>query len=360
MVRGVNSKRDFAPLNSKAATLRVAFAGAAILVTLGLSFRPIPSATASNDTGRYVGNQLQACALPISGTSWVTHDSSVVLNPSLIADPSESFSLRAFDWIMRPACLGNEPRLFLFCASLALPISFLLFADWKREGTLLVACGLLISTIGFEFMTNALRQGVGLAFLLAGFAFEKRLLKISAIAVAMLLHDSNWFFAPLALLIAYKSGTLSKRRLLLWSIPMLALVGYLFTLSFFSTFDEIYGALMTYAEAYAEKPSVSFLIFMIFPLFLIFLFRYLDRQAKPSKEEQIAFLYSTALLILSLLFFPYITYRFAMAAIAIQIFMAAKSPNLSVRSGIAIAGGLVVNFMIYAIFSKSVISLFYG
>lgn len=359
MVGRVNFKRDFAPVN-KPAILRLIFAAAAILVTLGLSFRPIPSETASNDTGRYVGNQRQACALPISGASWVTHDSSVVLNPSLIADPSESFSLRAFDWIMRPACLGNEPRLFLFCASLPLPISLLLFANWECEGTLLVAGGLLISTVGFEFMTNALRQGLGLAFLLAGFAFEKRLFKIIAIAAAMLLHDSNWFFAPLALLIAYKSGALSKGTLLRWSIPVLALVGYLFTLSFFSTFDEIYGALMTYTEAYAEKPSLWFLIFMIFPLFLIILFRYLDRRAKPSKEERIAFLYSTTLLILSMLFFPYITYRFAMAAIAIQAFMAAKSPNLSVRSGVSIAGGLVVNFMIYALLSKGVIALFYG
>jgi hypothetical protein len=283
-----------------------------------------------------------------------------VLNPSLIADPSESFSLRAFDWIMRPACLGNEPRLFLFCASLPLPISFLLFANWEREGTLLVAGGLLISTVGFEFMTNALRQGLGLAFLLAGFAFEKRLLKISAIAVAMLLHDSNWFFAPVALLIAYRSGALSKRTILLWSIPVLALVGYLFTVNFFSTVDAVYGALMAYAEVYSEKPSVWFLIFMIFPLFLIFLFRYLDRGATPTKEERIAFFYSTTLLILSMFFLPYITYRFAMAAIAIQAFMAAKSPNLSVRSGISIAAALVVNFAIYALFSKAVISLFYG
>lgn len=347
-------------MTNQAATLRLAFAGCALLITLGLSFRPIPSVTDPNDTGRYVANQLQACALPISGTSWVTHDSSVVLHSSLIADPSESLPLRVFDWLMRPACLGNEPRLFLFCASMALPMSFLLFANWNREGTLLVSGGLLISTVGFEFMNNALRQGVGLAFLLAGLYFEKRVLKIGAIAFAVLLHDSNWFFAPLALLLAYKSGAISKRSLLRWSIPMLALAGYLFTLRFLSTSDEIYRALNTYTEAYAEKPSVWFLIFMIFPLFLIFLIRSIDRRARPSKEEQIAFWYSTTLLILSMLFFPYITYRFAMAAIAVQAFMATRSPNLSVRSGISIAGGLLANFMIYAVFSKSVISLFYG
>jgi quinol-cytochrome oxidoreductase complex cytochrome b subunit len=124
--------------------------------------------------------------------------------------------------------------------------------------------------------------------------------------------------------------------------------------------DEIYGALMTYTEAYAEKPSVWFLSFMIFPLIFIFLVRYLDRHAEPIKQEQTAFWYSTILLILSMLFFPYITYRFAMAAIAIQVFMATKASNVSVRSGISIAGVLMVNFIIYALFSKSVIPLFYG
>lgn len=347
-------------MNSKAFTLRLVFATAAILITLLLSFRPIPGVTASNDTGRYVGNQIQACALPLSGTSWVTHDSSVVLNPSLIADPSTSFSLRAFDWIMRPTCVGGEPRFFLFCASLPLPLSFLLFANWKREGTLLIAASLLCSTVGFEFMTNALRQGLALAFLLAGFACERRLLKISAIAAAVLLHDSSWFFAPLALVLAYRSGELSKRVLLRWSIPILALAGYLFTVSFFSTIDDVYAALMTYTEAYSEKPSVPFLAFMILPLVLIFAVRYLDRRAEPTREEQTAFWYSTILLVLSIAFFPYITYRFAMEAIAIQAFMATKSSNLSVRSGVAVAGGLMANFVIYALFSKSVIPLFYG
>lgn len=347
-------------MNRKEFALRLVFAAAAILVVLLLSVRPIPSVTAGNDTGRYVGNQLQACALPFSGTSWVSHDSSVVLSPSLITDPATSFSLRAFDWIMRPTCLGNEPRFFLFCAALPLPISFLLFADWKREGTLLVAGGMLVSTVGFEFMTNALRQGMGLGFLLAGFAFKNRLLKIVAIAIAMLLHNSNWFFAPLALLFAYRSGTLSTKNLLRWSIPVLILVVYLFTVSFFSTLDQLYGALGTYLEAYAEKPSLGFLIFMILPLFFIFLVRFLDRRAEPSKEEQTTFWYSTTLLILSVMFFPYITYRFAMEAIAIQAFMAAKASNLSVRSGVSIAGGLAATFMIYALFSKSVLPLFYG
>jgi hypothetical protein len=347
-------------VNSKGFTFRLSFGLAATLIALALCFRPIPSITSSNDTGRYVSNQSQACALPLTGSSWVTHDSTVVLDPSLIADPTTSVSLRIFDWIMRPACLGGEPRIFLFWAALPLPLAFLLFAGWKRDATLLIAGGLLSSSVGFEFMTNALRQGVGLGFLLAGFACEKRLIRIVAIALAILVHDSNWFFAPLVLVLAYRKGALTKKALLLWSVPLLIMAAFLIFSGLFFNSNELYAALMTYTEAYSETPSVLFLLFMLFPFFFIYLIRKIDPPREPSVEEQTAFWYSTGLLALSLVLFPYITYRFAMEAVAIQAFMATRAPNVSVRAGMTVGGGLIINFVVYAIFSKGLISLFYG
>lgn len=347
-------------MTSKVFTFRLWFAGTALLIALALCFRPIPSITASNDTGRYVKNQLQACALPLAGGSWVTHDSTVVLNPSLIADPTTSLSLRIFDAIMRPACLGDEPRVFLFVAALPLPLTFLLFAGWNREATLLIASGLLGSSVGFEFMTNALRQGVALGFLLAGLASEKRIIRIAAIAIAILIHDSSWFFAPLVVVLAYRKGALTKKALLLWSFPLLA-AGILLTFSgLFSTSSELYSALMTYTEAYSETPSVLFLLFMVFPLLFIYVIRRLEPPGVLSIDEGTAFWYSIGLLIASMLLFPYITYRFAMEAVAIQAFMATRAPNVSARAGITVAAGLIINFIVYASFSKGVISLFYG
>jgi len=347
-------------MTSKVFTVRLSFAAMAVLIALVLCFRPISSITSSNDTGRYVKNQSQACALPLAGGSWVTHDSTVVLNPSLIADPTASLSLRIFDWIMHPACLGGEPRVFLFIAALPLPLSLLVFAGWNREATVLIACGLLGSSVGFEFMTNALRQGVALAFLLAGFASEKRFIRFIAIALAILIHDSSWFFAPLVVVLAYRKGALTKKTLLLCSVPLLVIVLLLISSGLFSTSSEMYLALMTYTEAYSEAPSVLFLLFMLCPLFFIFLIRNLERPTELSMEEPTAFWYSTSLLILSMILFPYITYRFAMEAVAIQAFMATRAPNVSVRAGITIAAGLIINFVVYAFFSKSVISLFYA
>jgi EpsG family len=352
-------------VTKKAALLRLIFVTCAIVLSIGLSLRPIPGLDDTNDTGRYVANQAQACSLPFSGSSAVIHDSSIVLrahfdNLTAAGDPSLTISARAWDWINRPACLGGSSRVFLFYVAMAVPIALLFFANWDYEATLLVALGLLLSTVGFEFMTNALRQGVALPFLLAGFYFKKRLPKFAAIAIAMVLHDSNWIFAPLAILVAYSAGTISIKIVVRWAIPLLAAAGFLFSLRFLSRFGQLSTAFTTYVETYAEQPSVLFLLYIISPLFLVFLIRCLDRQAKATREEQITFWYSTTILCLSILVFPYITHRFAMTGIALQVFMALRSPNLSVRSGGWISAGLVAHFTIYAIFAKNVTALFYG
>ncbi len=157
---------------------------------------------------------------------------------------------------------------FLFCTAMAVPVALLIFGNWNREGALLLAGGLLISTIGFEFMTNALRQGVSLAFLLGAFHFEKRLAKFSAIAAALLLHDSSWFFAPLVILLAYNTGTFSKKMIFYWAVPVMAGVGYLFSLSILSRFGEVPVLLSFYGQTYVEGGgggpyhffSISFLL----------------------------------------------------------------------------------------------------
>lgn len=352
-------------MTKKAALLRLIFATCAIVVSIALAFRPIPSLGDTNDTGRYVANQVQACALPFSGSSAVTHDNSFVLHAAydnLLAagNPSLTLSARAWDWLNRPACLGGSPRVFLFYVAMAVPIALLFFANWDHEATLLLALGFLLSTVEFDFMSNALRQGVGLVFLMAAFYFKKRLPKFIAIAAALILHDSNWVFAPLVVLVAYSAGTISIRMVLRWAIPLLAAAGFLFSLRFLSRFGQLSRAVTAYVAEYADKPSLWFLLFMISPLFFAFLIRFLDRRAKATREEHITFWYSTAILALSIVIFPYITYRFAMTGIVVQVFMASRSANISLRSATLICVGFVMHFMIYAAFSRNVIALFYG
>ena len=352
-------------MTKKAALLRLIFATCAILVSIGMSFRTIPSLADPNDTGRYVANQIQACKLPFSGSSSLDHDSSIVLhsaydNLTAAGDRSLTLSMRVWDWLMRPACLGGSPRSFLFCTAMAFPVAFLLFANWDREGTLLLAAGMLFSTVGFEFVNNVLRQGVGLVFLFAGFYFEKRLPKFLSLAIAALVHDSNLIFAPLAILLAYSAGGSKKKKVFVWAIPVLAVAGYLISLRLLAQYGEVFKAINSYAESYSEKPTIFFLLFMTCPIALVFLLRFLDGLSGPTREEWIVFCYTSAILVLTMAFFPYITYRFAMTGVALQVFMATRSPNLSVRSGACIAGGLTAHFIVYALVSKSVMVLFYG
>jgi hypothetical protein len=352
-------------VTKKAALLRLVFASCAILVSIGMSFRHIPSLEDPNDTGRYVANQIQACELPFSGSSSLNHDSSLVLhsayeNLTAAGDRSLTLSMRIWDWLMRPACWGGSPRFFLFYAAMAFPMALLLFANWEHESTLILAAGMLFSTVGFEFVNNVLRQGVGLAFLLGGFYFEKRLPKFLSLAIAVLVHDSNLIFAPLAILLAYSTGGPKKRKILVWAIPVLSIAGYLISLRLLANYGDALKAINAYTETYSEKPTIFFLLFMTCPMALVFLVRFLDGRSKPTSDEWIVFCYTSVILVLTIALFPYITYRFAMTGVVLQVFMAMRSPNLSVRSGTCIAGGLIAHFMVYALVSKSVLLLFYG
>jgi hypothetical protein len=338
---GLRSGKFFA-LNRKTFFLRSLFAGFALLFVGIIALRPVPSVSAPNDTGRYVATQLESCTLP--------------------TDEVESLNLswRSFNLLMQPACVSGEPRFFLLCVGLALPVGLLMFANWDRLGTLILSSALIVSTVGFEFMTNALRQGVSLPFLLAGFYFDRKLFKFSALAIAMLLHDSSWFFAPLAILIAYRTGALTRRALFLLGIPLVLGLSCLFYLRFFTIFGQLSTLLDFYSKSYAEKPSVPFLVFIILPVLLLYgVRRLLDRSGLTS-EETTTFWYSAVVLSLSLVMFQEITYRFAMTAIVLQAFMAMRARGLSMRSSLLISSGLVIHFIIFAIVSKNVVAVFHG
>ncbi len=93
---------------------------------------------------------------------------------------------------------------------------------------------------------------------------------------------------------------------------------------------------------------------------MVFIIRRLDRRAEPSKEERTTFLYSLIILIVSMSIFPAITYRFAMTASVLQVFMAMRSSSLSVRSGVLVDCGMVAHFMIYTFLAKNVMAVFHG
>lgn len=333
----------FWTLNSRAFFLRVAYLCLAFPLILALSLRPIPTQGSTNDTGRYVANQAEACALP-----------------ALTADAAPSLPQRVFNVIMRPTCWVPVPAVFLFLAGISIPLALVLFGRWGHQACLLIAVSVLLSTVGFEFATNTLREGVSMIFLLAAFASGNRYVRIAALAAALLIHDSGWFYAPLVFLMVSKSQKVSIRTVILWGIPLLAGLGYLVALRFASKFTGISGAFDYYRGSYELEVSPAFLLFIIAPLFFIFAVRWLDKRSLISHEERLAFWYSAALLICSLVIFPAITYRFAMAAILIQLFFVMRSPTLSVKSAAAIFLGMLAHFAFFAFWAKNVMIVLHG
>lgn len=333
----------FWTLNSQAFFLRVAFLCLAFPLVVVLSLRPIPTQGSGNDTGRYIANQAEACSLP-----------------AFTADAAPSLPDRVFNLMMRPLCWAPLPAAFLFIAGISIPFALVVFGEWKHQGAFLIAVSVLLSTVGFEFATNALRQGVSLVFLLAAFASGNRYVRIAALAAALLIHDSSWFYAPLVFLLIVKSHKVTFRTVILWGIPLVAGLAFLVALRFASRFTGVSAAFDYYRGSYDLQVSPAFLLFIIAPLFFIFAIRWLDKRGLISREERLAFWYSAALLVASMVIFPAITYRFAMTAILIQLFFVMRSPTLSVRSATPIFLGMVAHFAFFAFWSKNVMTVLHG
>jgi hypothetical protein len=316
--------------------MKVIFVAAAILYCAALSLRPIPKTTANNDTGRYVANQEEACRF------------------AALADDSEALPQRAFNFVARPACLGEENRFFLFFVAIILPVSFLLFGQWDHDAAVFLALGLLTSAVGFELATNALRQSVSLAFLLASISLRGRLPRFAALACALLLHDSSWIFIPCVLYINRRRPEARKTRK--YVIVGMALMLVVAAILGFYTLDQRFGGQIQegsspidlFTARYGDEASFAFLAFMILPICWIYAVRKLGSSTEISREEKMTFFYSLAILAVTALLFPAITYRFAMTAMVLQLFMAMRAADLSMNSGIQIFSGLFFHFLIYA------------
>jgi len=343
-------------MQSKSLLLRLAGLLVAVLFCFALSLRPIPGLRAPNDTGRYVASFRAVCELGSSAARLPVLD-----HPF-------------FNFISRLLCWSGEPRVWLFLLGVAVPFTLISFGEWNRDSTFVVAVSYLFSSIGFELMTNAMRQGLSLAFFLAALSCRWRAFRLLALGIALLLHDSSWVFLPLLLLLnreAFPSVSpdskprvwtmVSKTKLIsALSIPVLAAAAlYIILIRFGSLLST--GTLFDfYFESYSMEASKLFLIFMILPVCWIFTVRVAEGGGGISRAEKQTFYYSIIVFLLTMAIFPAITYRFTMTAMVLQMFMAMRADRLSLKSGGLIAAGLVVHFLIYALASANVRAVLHG
>jgi hypothetical protein len=323
--------------DKRAIRLRRLFAYLALAVCGALAFRPIPGLLDSNDTGRYVTFQEDACQ-------------------SSLSDDDAGIQQWTFDLLARPACLSGGPKLFLLLVGGALPVAFIIFGEWKTEGALLLAAGLLLSVVGFELATNAMRQAVSLVFLLGAISLNNKFGRVLALCVAVLLHVSNLIFVPWVFLLnREESKTPRLKPYMLVLVVLAAAIGWNYFKADIT--DQIYSGttlLQAFQDIYEEPMSPGFLLFMLFPVFWVFGVRWFGSKVPMPRSEKLTFCYSAVVIALTIAFFPMITYRVAMTAAVLQIFLAMRAVDLSFGSGAWISTGLAGHFLIYALVSQNV------
>ena len=307
-----------------------------------LAFRPIPSIFSTNDTGRYVAEFGQQCKKPVLDSG------------------QNKISWQLFHAMLRPACWIGGKHLFLFLAAMAMPFAFLLFGVWGGEGFLLSAAA-LFSLVGFELGTNALRQGMGLFFLLWAVTLILHDKKLSGAAVgvfAACVHASTILYVPLlfwfALLHRKKSTTAAEVALFTLLPVMLVLTAAVAGAWAVASRVERY-------QAYYHVPlSAAFVMFVSLPIYYVYVVRRKTSPESVTSEETALLIYSTLLLAASLLLFPTIAYRIAFTGCVVQIFLAMVCGNASMKQGWYILGGMMLQLGIYVVFSRNPVHVLFG
>lgn len=319
----------------------------ALLFCVFLSLRPIPTVDSPNDTGRYVEGFHEYC------------------NANSLPDlaSSDSYSYKIFYLTTSPACVLGSDRTFLIEIASILPLSFLIFSKWRR-GTFLWASSALFSVYGVELATNAMRQSLGIFIFLWGMTYARSHRRSAVILciVGAVAHISVAAYLPLALLIMFTDSNVfqpHKRKYISLAVAILGALGIVATRNALKTTIKAFLALRDfYASIYANHLNLSFIVFMTAPLYLIYSLRRFSEPESVSNDERTAIYYSTALLAGSFILFPAITYRFAIFAVPLQLFLVTRSEKQSLKIGAFVLLIMIIQLFIMLFFSASYSSLF--
>jgi len=316
---------------------RALFALTALFYCLFLSYRPIPDGFDKNDTGRYVQDFREYCTGNVSEQA-----------------ERKPVSYGLFHFVTSPVCLVKSDIVFLFELAAFLPLIFLLFVKWKK-GTLLWAYSLLFSVAGVELMTNAVRQSFALLLFTGAIALLNRHRYVAYIlaAVAAASHNSTLAYIPFFFWMVNK--TTSKKTLVVGG----TLVVLLFSLTLLIFNESIINYFIIqeqtnfYLLIYADSLNTSFILFMTLPLYWIYSVRYVKEGKNISKDETIAIIYSTGLLLICYFAFPAILYRFTILSIPLQLYLAVKSDKLGLSAGCYILLGTLTHLLVMLTFSNN-------
>jgi hypothetical protein len=309
------------------------FIGTALIVAGFLALRPIPSLQASNDTGRYVYEFKKQCA----------SESGAVSRADL--------SWETFRILTRPLCVFDHERAFMFFLSLVVPAVFLCFGRWGHL-SVIWAVAATFSFVGMEFATNALRQSVGLFALVFSIVLVARgrwMISLISLPVGMALHISVALYAPLLFYIAVSEAVARfghVRKMLTALLVMSLLIGASWMLA--PTFKEFIGTRQVW---YQEGSSPFFLAFVHFPILYVYSVRLLFTRCQTSRLENVFFAYVVLISSLTLILFPAILYRLALANGLIQLFLGSIAPNSTNRQAAWVLFGLVLHLLAFLFLS---------
>ncbi|WP_041406553.1 EpsG family protein [Shewanella loihica] len=314
---------------------KIGFLFLALSLCAILALRHIPSFYDINDSGRYV--------------AWI--ESYCLGEEGYYEDKLESPSYQLFYSVATLNCTITEPHTFLFIVALFTPLPFVLFSRGGC-GNFMWSLTFFLSVFSLELMTNALRQSLGLMLFMFSLALIKKskLFAFVILIVSIFSHPSVAIYSPLFIVMAYNGFVLRVLRHKPYMFLFFSLV--VLFLGVISNYSLFWGQLNFYQSIYMNSLNLSFVLYVTFPVFFVWFTRYVVDYELVSFDERFCFFYSLFLIVVTLVFFPAITYRVVFLTFPIYIFIISRE-GVTKLSGLCACIGLVIHMSVMMLFSSN-------
>ena len=222
-----------------------------------------------------------------------------------------------------------------------MPLVLTFSSKWENLD-FLIACGVLFSVYFLDLTTNALRECLALSLFMCSIKASSKVNKVLFLILAALIHYFVLIYLPFMVLYWLRKKPLRVHIIIATAVVLIA---------FAFGMDEIRKWFEFFSTIYMQRQKYSFVLFMILPI------AFLCCSLGASRFRGPAFyfgIYLLALLLVCLLFFPYITYRITLSGFVILLSLMMDSQDFPARLKLAVPIISISQLFFYCVTSSNV------
>jgi hypothetical protein len=290
-----------------------------LIVATIVSIRIIPDTNHNNDTGRYIKR---------------------IYDINTINEYKTPITEIIYYKIMRSVFSKTPVRSYLFFSAIIIPFILIFFIKCNN-GDIWLLLAILLSVSYFELTTNALREGIGIVFIIIGIKYRSnKICSYVFLVFSVLIHHYALLYLCFYFII---DSELFKIKKIIIKIVLISILIY-----YIEIIKMLYNL---YSSIYESGKDIVFNMFMVLPILMIKIFIWRFRHTCSEVNQLIN--YISFLILFAILQAPAIMYRLTVSGyIIILISLIGMKQNINVKKLIFMSS--FMQLLVYIIISSNV------